>query len=256
MRVTVRAPFLCGVCYSTTLGRDLAGSVATTLQTGLTADCTGLDLMSSFGAGQSEINPAAGLAPAQANFARALAIDPDQRSALLRRAQIALSVGDYPAALDDAERLWQAGNRDDTTRLTYGDALVADGQVDPAAEAVDGLEWAEPRLRGQWLAPFILSPHNPSIVYHGMQFLFRSLDRGDTWERISPDLSAGVPAELGDIPYQTLFAISESPLRAGLIYAGTDDGRVWITRDGGKAWTEIVAGLPFQKWVSRLVASQ
>jgi photosystem II stability/assembly factor-like uncharacterized protein len=114
----------------------------------------------------------------------------------------------------------------------------------------------EPPLRGQWLAPFILSPQNSSIVLHGMQFLFRSLDRGDTWERISPDLTAAVPAEMGDIPYHTLFAISESPLRAGLIYAGTDDGRVWITRDAGKAWTEIVAGLPYQKWVARLVASQ
>ncbi len=114
----------------------------------------------------------------------------------------------------------------------------------------------EPKLRGQWLAPFILSPHNPEIIYHGMQFLFRSLDRGDTWEKISPDLSANSPAELGDIPYQVLFAISESPLKYGLIYCGTDDGRVWMTRDGGKAWTEIGAGLPARKWVSRIVASQ
>jgi len=114
----------------------------------------------------------------------------------------------------------------------------------------------EPRLRGQWLAPFILSPHNSSIVYHGMQFLFRSLDRGDTWEKISPDLSYNTASEMGDIPYHTLFSISESPLRYGLIYAGTDDGRVWVTRDGGKAWTEITAGLPFQKWASEIVASQ
>jgi photosystem II stability/assembly factor-like uncharacterized protein len=114
----------------------------------------------------------------------------------------------------------------------------------------------EPKLRGQWLAPFILSPHNPDVLYHGMQFLFRSLDRGDTWEKISPDLSAGDPARLGDIPYQVLFAVSESPLKYGLIYCGTDDGRVWMTRDGGKAWNEIVAGLPAEKWVSRLVASQ
>ncbi|HVP90939.1 MAG TPA: hypothetical protein VMS75_06950 [Terriglobales bacterium] len=113
----------------------------------------------------------------------------------------------------------------------------------------------EPRLRGQWLAPFILSPHNPHIVYHGMQFLFRSLDRGDTWEKISPDLTWNTASEMGDIPYHTLFAISESPLRYGLIYAGTDDGRVWVTKDGGKAWTEITAGLPYQKWVSRLAAS-
>jgi photosystem II stability/assembly factor-like uncharacterized protein len=113
----------------------------------------------------------------------------------------------------------------------------------------------EPRLRGQWLAPFILSPHNPNIVYHGMQFLFRSLDRGDTWEKISPDLTSSTAAEMGDIPYHTLFSISESPLMYGLIYAGTDDGRVWVTKDRGKAWTEITSGLPYQKWVSELVAS-
>ncbi len=114
----------------------------------------------------------------------------------------------------------------------------------------------EPRLRGQWLAPFLLSPHNPAIVYHGMQYLFRSADRGDTWERISPDLTYATASEMGDIPYHTLFALSESPLKAGLLYAGTDDGRAWVTKDGGKGWTEITAGLPFQKWVSRLVASQ
>jgi photosystem II stability/assembly factor-like uncharacterized protein len=89
-----------------------------------------------------------------------------------------------------------------------------------------------------------------------MQFLFRSLDRGDTWERISPDLTYNTATEMGDIPYHTLFAISESPLKYGLIYAGTDDGKVWVTKDGGKAWSEIMAGLPYQKWVSRLVASK
>jgi photosystem II stability/assembly factor-like uncharacterized protein len=113
----------------------------------------------------------------------------------------------------------------------------------------------EPPLRGQWLAPFILSPHNPSILYHGMQYVFRSLDRGDTWERISPDLTTNDPATRGDIRYQTLFTISESPLKYGLIYAGTDDGRLWVTKDGGKAWAEITAGLAPGKWMSRVVAS-
>jgi len=113
----------------------------------------------------------------------------------------------------------------------------------------------EPPLRGQWLAPFILSPHNPDILYHGMQYVFRSLDRGDTWERISPDLTTNDPATRGDIRYQTLFAISESPIMYGLIYAGTDDGRLWVTKDGGKAWTEITAGLAPGKWMSRAVAS-
>jgi photosystem II stability/assembly factor-like uncharacterized protein len=113
----------------------------------------------------------------------------------------------------------------------------------------------EPPLRGQWLAPFILSPQNPNIVYHGMQFVFRSLDRGDTWEKISSDLTTNDPATRGDIRYQTLFTISESPLRYGLVYAGTDDGRLWITKDDGKAWQEITAGLAPGKWMSRVVAS-
>jgi hypothetical protein len=112
----------------------------------------------------------------------------------------------------------------------------------------------EQPYRGQWVAPFIISPHNPYIIYHGMNYLFRSLDRGDTWERISPDLTFNNPDQLGDIPYQTLFTISESPLKFGLIYAGTDDGRAWVTRDGGINWKEINTRLP-RKWISRLSAS-
>jgi photosystem II stability/assembly factor-like uncharacterized protein len=118
------------------------------------------------------------------------------------------------------------------------------------------LPWEnEPRLRQQWISPTILSPHNPSIVFHGMQYLFMSRDRGDTFEQISPDLTYNTKTEMGDIPYHTIFAISESPLKAGLIYVGTDDGKVHVTKDYGKTWTEIMAGLPYQKWVSRIVAS-
>jgi photosystem II stability/assembly factor-like uncharacterized protein len=114
----------------------------------------------------------------------------------------------------------------------------------------------EPKLRGQWVAPFILSPHNPDIVYHGMQYLFRSRDKGDTWERISSDLSYNNPDKMGDIQYQTIFTISESPLKFGLIYAGTDDGRAHLTKDGGKTWVEITDGLIKNKWISRVVASK
>jgi len=114
----------------------------------------------------------------------------------------------------------------------------------------------EARLRGQWVAPFIISPHNPNIIYHGMQYLYRSLDRGDTWERISPDLTYNNKDKMGDIQYQTLFTISESPLKYGLIYAGTDDGRAHVTKDGGKTWTEITEGLVRSKWISRVVSSK
>jgi photosystem II stability/assembly factor-like uncharacterized protein len=113
----------------------------------------------------------------------------------------------------------------------------------------------EPAFRGQWVAPFILSPHNPDILYHGMQYLMMSRDRGDTWEIISPDLTHNDPQKTGDISYHTLTDISESPLRFGLIYSGTDDGRLHRTKDGGKTWTEILDGLPRDKWISRVVAS-
>ena len=111
-------------------------------------------------------------------------------------------------------------------------------------------------LRGQWMAPFIISPHNPRIIYHGTQFIHRSMNMGESWEKISPDLTYNIPEKKGDIPYQTIFSISESPFEFGLIYAGTDDGRVWITYDSGKNWEEINKGLPKGKWVSELVASQ
>jgi photosystem II stability/assembly factor-like uncharacterized protein len=83
-----------------------------------------------------------------------------------------------------------------------------------------------------------------------------SRDRGDTWEKISPDLTLNDTKTLGDIPYHTIFTISESPVKGGLIYAGTDDGRVHVTKDYGKTWTEITAGLVKNRWISRIVASK
>ena len=113
----------------------------------------------------------------------------------------------------------------------------------------------EPQLRGQWIAPFILSPHDSNVIYFGAQYLFRSPDRGDTWQRISPDLTGNDPKKLGDIQYQTIVTISESPKRAGLVYVGTDDGKAHVTRDGGKTWTDLTSKFPQRKWVSRVVAS-
>ncbi|MFC2166483.1 WD40/YVTN/BNR-like repeat-containing protein [Acidobacteriota bacterium] len=111
-------------------------------------------------------------------------------------------------------------------------------------------------LRGQWLAPIILSPSHSDTVYLGLQYLYRSRFQGDIWERISPNMSYNIKEELGDIPYQTIFSISESPQNSNLIYCGTDDGKVHVTKDGGKTWKEIMKGLPYRKWVSRITASR
>jgi len=113
-----------------------------------------------------------------------------------------------------------------------------------------------PALRGQWVAPFIISPHNPRIIYHGMQYLFRSLDRGDSWERISDDLSYNNPDMLGDIRYQTIFALSESPLKFGLLYTGTDDGRVHMMPGYDKKWVELTKKFKKRRWISCIEASK
>ncbi len=114
---------------------------------------------------------------------------------------------------------------------------------------------SEKGLRYNWMVPFVISPHDPKTLYYGGNKLFRSTGKGANWEIISPDLSTNPgPERQGNIPYGTLTTVSESPLQPGVIYAGTDDGNVQVTRDGGKTWTLIARGLP-SKWVSRVTAS-
>ncbi|MEW6456684.1 MAG: glycosyl hydrolase [Acidobacteriota bacterium] len=114
----------------------------------------------------------------------------------------------------------------------------------------------EPPLRYNWQTPFLISYHNPFILYYGANKLFKSLNRGDSWICISPDLTTNPgPERQGDVPYGTITTISESPIKPGLIYVGTDDGNVYITQNDGVTWTKINKGLP-DKWVSRVVASR
>ncbi|MCB9882530.1 MAG: hypothetical protein H6834_12130 [Planctomycetes bacterium] len=110
--------------------------------------------------------------------------------------------------------------------------------------------------RGQWLAPFIVSPHNPRILYHGMNVLMRSLDRGENLTPISGDLTGNDEAQLGDIPFQTIFTISESPRQFGLLYTGSDDGHVYRTEDSGRTWHAITEGLVPGRWIARVEASR
>ncbi len=109
-------------------------------------------------------------------------------------------------------------------------------------------------LRFNWQTPICLSSHNPDILYMGSQKVHRSMDRGDHFEAISGDLTKG--GKKGDVPYGTLTTIDESPLVFGLIYAGSDDGLIHVTRDGGYSWQRISDRLPQNYWVSRIKASK
>ncbi|HQR67949.1 MAG TPA: sialidase, partial [Thermoanaerobaculia bacterium] len=128
------------------------------------------------------------------------------------------------------------------------------------------------KLRFNWNTPIAASPTDGRSVYIGAQFLFRTRDKGDTWERISPDLTTNDPEkqkqeESGGVTvdnssaemHTTIYAISESPKDPGVIWVGTDDGNVQLTRDGGKSWTNVapnVPGLPKGSWVSWVEASR
>jgi len=126
-------------------------------------------------------------------------------------------------------------------------------------------------FRFNWSSPILLSSHNPSIVYFGGNHLFKSLDRGDHWQIISPDLTTNDPQkhsqptggitldQTGAETHCTIVTISESPLTPGLIWVGTDDGLVQLTKNGGTTWINVrknIPGVPEGIWVSRVEASR
>jgi photosystem II stability/assembly factor-like uncharacterized protein len=139
------------------------------------------------------------------------------------------------------------------------DKAVAPGRRDDTRST--SIRPKDPDLRAQWMAPIIASAHKSGTIYAAFQYVFRSPDRGDTWQRISADLSGNDPGAMllrssAGIPYQTVVALAESPRRPGLLYAGTDDGRLHVTMDDGKRWSELTAGLRSRKWISSVAPSQ
>ncbi|MFI8377612.1 WD40/YVTN/BNR-like repeat-containing protein [Leeuwenhoekiella sp. NPDC079379] len=111
----------------------------------------------------------------------------------------------------------------------------------------------EAPYRFNWETPILLSSHNQDILYMGGNKLMRSMNQGDTWTAISPDLTAG--GKQGNVPYGTLTTISESVFQFGLIYTGSDDGVIQVTQDAGGSWNIISENLPQNLWVSKVTAS-
>ncbi|MEO6654630.1 MAG: sialidase [Pyrinomonadaceae bacterium] len=146
------------------------------------------------------------------------------------------------------------------------------GRINRKTHEVRGIQplpgYKEGKLRYNWNAPIHVS--KTGTVYLGSQFLFRSKDHGQTWDRISPDLTTNDPnkqkqEESGGVSidnssaemHTTIYSVVESPKAANLIWAGTDDGNLQVTRDAGKTWSNVVGnikGLPKNAWVSSIDA--
>ena len=171
----------------------------------------------------------------------------------------------------------QVDSRDNTTTY-YGSQFGSYSRTNRMTR--EGTRRITPRhelgefpYRFNWQSPIQISSHNPDIVYFGSNHFHRSMNKGDTMIKMTPDLTNG--KKEGNVPYGTLTSISESPTRFGLVYTGTDDGNIHVTKDGGYSWEQLnkTAGIEVKNqkskvksndsrltthglWVSRVVASQ
>jgi len=159
--------------------------------------------------------------------------------------------------VDPTDSRWVFNNREMGTTWRFDQKNGIQTLITPRRPA------GQPALRFNWTPPLALSPQNPAVVYTGAQVVFRSDDRGDHWREISPDLTTNDDAKEhgeGFVPYCTLTTLAESPVTAGLIWTGSDDGKVQVTKDGGANWLDrtsalAAAGAPANYWVSRVFPS-
>ncbi|MFB3854534.1 MAG: WD40/YVTN/BNR-like repeat-containing protein [Vicinamibacterales bacterium] len=152
-----------------------------------------------------------------------------------------------------------------TNRYLYNESQFGPiRRVDLYTGEAKSIRHPDPALRWNWNAPILVSHHDPATIYHAANKLLKSTSRGDSWVEISPDLSTNDRSKLttgkggdGNIQYCTITTIDESPIVRDLLYVGTDDGNVWVTKDGGKNWTKLnekIKGNPGY-WVTRVAAS-
>ena len=159
--------------------------------------------------------------------------------------------------VDPFDSRWLYNNRE------FGHHFRVDQKLGTMTNIFPKREQGKPPYRFAWCNPIHLSPHNSQIIYLGAQVLLRSMNRGDNWQEISPDLTTNDAKKIngkGNIQFCTITTISESPLTPGVIWVGTDDGKVWLTKDYGVNWMDMTkkiatVGGPENLWVSRVFAS-
>ena len=195
-------------------------------------------------------------------------------------------VGDssYPGGISNSrwenmyggDGFWMFEDTSDPNYL-YAEAQGGEiGRVNRLTHEIRGIKplpnYGEKKLRFNWNTPIHMSPNEKGTIYIGAQFLFRSRDHGQSWDRVSPDLTTNDPErqkqeESGGVTvdnssaemFTTIYSISEAPKNGQVIWVGTDDGNVQVTRDGTKTWTNVagnVSGIEKGFWVSTVEASR
>jgi len=160
--------------------------------------------------------------------------------------------------------MWQGGNL-----MRYDAETGGFEYIRPQPDSV--IDPRERQLRFNWNAAIAQSPHDPNTVYYGSQHVHRSTDEGETWTAVSPDLTTDNPEwqrqlKSGGLTYDvteaenftTIFDIAPSPVQEGVIWVGTDDGQLHVTRNGGQSWTNVVdniADVPEHTWIHQVRAS-
>ena len=154
---------------------------------------------------------------------------------------------------DDPNIVFAADHAGLLTRYDHRSGQVRTINVWP--EASSGIAAKDIKYRFNWTAPVFLSPHDPNVLYTTSQYVHRSLDEGTTWDRVSPDLTRNDPKTTGDSGgpitldqtgaeyHATIFAFTESPIEPGVLWAGSDDGLIHVSRDNGRKWTNVTPRL-------------
>ena len=173
----------------------------------------------------------------------------------------------YIAVRQDNPNIVYAGSMAGyVTHYDFETGFVRDISAWPESRSGSGA--TDHRYRWQWTSPIVLSPHTDDRLYSGANVLFRTTDEGQSWSAVSPDLTVGDPETLqpsggpitkdntGAETYATIFAVAESPVHPGVIWTGSDDGLIHVSRDDGSTWTNVnPAGLPDWALISIIEAS-